>query len=260
MLSFTMAHVVGDRAADQAAGSRAAVQGAGQRSRSRGRRAAAVRGARRPRDRDRPAWWRPCSTSRVLVSGRALDGRRDRALRGLPPPAGAAADGDRARWCCRSPRSSTRWSTSRCWWRSRTPTTPPRRSSTAVKLAARRRRGIHVLVTITVPANAPIDAPLPEQEARAQEVDRLGPGARRPAGDRALGEGPRRRGRPADRGGGARDPGAGDRDDAAAAADRRQPVRQDARDGAGGAPLPGDHRVLAAAAESRTAARPDRVA
>jgi APA family basic amino acid/polyamine antiporter len=39
--------------------------------------------------------------------------------------------------------------------------------STAAKLAARRRRGIHVLVTITVPANAPIDAVMPEQEARA---------------------------------------------------------------------------------------------
>jgi APA family basic amino acid/polyamine antiporter len=38
---------------------------------------------------------------------------------------------------------------------------------TAVRLAARRRRGIHVLVTITVPANAPIDAAMPEQEARA---------------------------------------------------------------------------------------------
>ena len=38
--------------------------------------------------------------------------------------------------------------------------------ATAVKLAARRRRGIHVLVTITVPPNSPIDAPLPEQEAR----------------------------------------------------------------------------------------------
>ena len=38
----------------------------------------------------------------------------------------------------------------------------------AVRLAARRRRGIHVLVTITVPTNAPIDAQLPEQEARAQ--------------------------------------------------------------------------------------------
>jgi basic amino acid/polyamine antiporter, APA family len=40
--------------------------------------------------------------------------------------------------------------------------------ATAVKLAARRRRGIHILATISVPASAPIDAPLPEQEARAQ--------------------------------------------------------------------------------------------
>jgi basic amino acid/polyamine antiporter, APA family len=39
--------------------------------------------------------------------------------------------------------------------------------ATAVKLAARRRRGIHVVATITVPASAPIDAPLPEQEAKA---------------------------------------------------------------------------------------------
>jgi basic amino acid/polyamine antiporter, APA family len=42
--------------------------------------------------------------------------------------------------------------------------------ATAAKLAARRRRGIHVLVTITVPANAPIDAVLPEQERRAQST------------------------------------------------------------------------------------------
>jgi APA family basic amino acid/polyamine antiporter len=40
--------------------------------------------------------------------------------------------------------------------------------SMAARLAARRSRGIHVLVTITVPANAPIDAPLPEQEGVAQ--------------------------------------------------------------------------------------------
>jgi APA family basic amino acid/polyamine antiporter len=40
--------------------------------------------------------------------------------------------------------------------------------NTAVKLAAPRRRGIHVLVTITVPANAPIDAVMPEAEAKAQ--------------------------------------------------------------------------------------------
>ncbi|HEX8744313.1 MAG TPA: universal stress protein [Thermoleophilaceae bacterium] len=43
----------------------------------------------------------------------------------------------------------------------------PQAVATAVKLAARRRRGIHVVATITVPASAPIDAPLPDQEAKA---------------------------------------------------------------------------------------------
>jgi basic amino acid/polyamine antiporter, APA family len=42
--------------------------------------------------------------------------------------------------------------------------------ATAAKLAAPRRRGIHVLVTITVPPNSPIDAPLPDEEARAASV------------------------------------------------------------------------------------------
>ncbi len=42
--------------------------------------------------------------------------------------------------------------------------------ATAAKLAARRRRGIHVLVTITVPANLPIGASMPAQEARAQQA------------------------------------------------------------------------------------------
>jgi APA family basic amino acid/polyamine antiporter len=42
--------------------------------------------------------------------------------------------------------------------------------STAVRLAARRRRGIHVLVTITVPPNSPIDAQLPEQETLAASL------------------------------------------------------------------------------------------
>jgi basic amino acid/polyamine antiporter, APA family len=46
----------------------------------------------------------------------------------------------------------------------------PEAVSTAVRLAARRRRGIHVLVTITVPPNSPIDAVLPEQEAKASSV------------------------------------------------------------------------------------------
>jgi APA family basic amino acid/polyamine antiporter len=40
--------------------------------------------------------------------------------------------------------------------------------SMAVRLAARRRRGIHLVVTITVPANAPIDAAMPAEETRAQ--------------------------------------------------------------------------------------------
>jgi len=42
--------------------------------------------------------------------------------------------------------------------------------ATAAKLAARRRRGIHVLVTIPVPASMPIDASLPEQESAAQAI------------------------------------------------------------------------------------------
>jgi APA family basic amino acid/polyamine antiporter len=42
--------------------------------------------------------------------------------------------------------------------------------ATAVRLAARRRRGIHVLVTITVPPNSPINASMPEQEALAATV------------------------------------------------------------------------------------------
>ena len=42
--------------------------------------------------------------------------------------------------------------------------------ATAVKLAARRRRGIHVLVTITVPASSPLNAHLPEQEQAAWSI------------------------------------------------------------------------------------------
>jgi basic amino acid/polyamine antiporter, APA family len=46
----------------------------------------------------------------------------------------------------------------------------PEVMSTAARMAARRRRGIHVMVTITVPASSPIDAALPEQEAAAQSI------------------------------------------------------------------------------------------
>jgi APA family basic amino acid/polyamine antiporter len=42
--------------------------------------------------------------------------------------------------------------------------------ATAGKVAARRRRGIHVLVTIPVPAASPITAELPEQELAAQAM------------------------------------------------------------------------------------------
>ncbi len=42
--------------------------------------------------------------------------------------------------------------------------------STAVRMAARRRRGIHVLVPIVVPASAPINAAMPEQESAAQAL------------------------------------------------------------------------------------------
>jgi APA family basic amino acid/polyamine antiporter len=46
----------------------------------------------------------------------------------------------------------------------------PEVMATAVRLAARRRRGIHVLVTIPVPASSPIDAVMPEQERAAQSI------------------------------------------------------------------------------------------
>jgi APA family basic amino acid/polyamine antiporter len=42
--------------------------------------------------------------------------------------------------------------------------------ATAQKLAARRRRGIHVLVWMNVPNSSPVDASLPEQELAAQAL------------------------------------------------------------------------------------------
>jgi APA family basic amino acid/polyamine antiporter len=46
----------------------------------------------------------------------------------------------------------------------------PEVMATAARLAARRRRAVHVLVTIAVPASSPIDAELPELEARAESI------------------------------------------------------------------------------------------
>ncbi|MFL5893608.1 MAG: universal stress protein [Thermoleophilaceae bacterium] len=42
--------------------------------------------------------------------------------------------------------------------------------ATAVKLAARRRRGVHVVVLITVPNHLPIEASLPDQERTAEQT------------------------------------------------------------------------------------------
>jgi len=41
--------------------------------------------------------------------------------------------------------------------------------ATATRLAARKRRGIHVVSMLNVPAHLPIDAPLPRQQEKAQE-------------------------------------------------------------------------------------------
>ena len=46
----------------------------------------------------------------------------------------------------------------------------PEALATAIKLAARRRRGVHVLVTITVPPRARSTPSCPQQERAAQEI------------------------------------------------------------------------------------------
>ena len=90
--------------------------------------------------------------------------------------------------------------------------------ATARKLAARKRRGIHVLVTITVPNALVIDAAMPEQETAAQSDHRGGEGGgRRPRlGPRRARA--RRPGGAADRRGRGEDARGGDRDAAAASA------------------------------------------
>ena len=42
--------------------------------------------------------------------------------------------------------------------------------ATAIKLAARKRRGIHVVSLVTVPSALPLSAPMEEEEAQAQSV------------------------------------------------------------------------------------------
>ena len=119
--------------------------------------------------------------------------------------------------------------------------------ATAAKLAARRRRGIHVLALVTVPSALKIDAPMPEAIAAAESLIEQ---ARVQAGARVSGHVER-----------VRSGQAGRRiieeaTDMRAAAivmplprahQRRVAVRQDARDRARRAPVPGDHRVAARA-------------
>ena len=75
--------------------------------------------------------------------------------------------------------------------------------ATAVKLAARKRRGIHILVTITVPNALLIDADDARGGGGRRLDHRAGQAARRRPRLRPLGEGPRRPGRAADHRGGA---------------------------------------------------------
>ena len=125
--------------------------------------------------------------------------------------------------------------------------------ATAAKLAARKRRGIHILVTITVPnahAHRRRDA---RGGGRRRLRHRAGEAARRRARLRPLGEGPRRPGRAADHRGGARHARGRGGHGPAAPGLRLLRVRQDARDRARRAALPRDHRVPAGA---RVAAAP----
>ena len=115
--------------------------------------------------------------------------------------------------------------------------------ATAVKLAARKRRGIHILVTITVPNAMLIDADDARGGGRRRLRHRAGEADRRRARLRPLGEGPRRAGRAADHRGGARHARGRGGHGAAAPGLRLLRVRQDARDRARRAALPGDHRV-----------------
>ena len=133
--------------------------------------------------------------------------------------------------------------------------------ATAAKLAARKRRGIHVLRSITVPHSLPIDARMAEAEAAADSVIEQArvQGGRRVSGPRRAGPRPARPG-----GGSSRRPmdmrAAAIVLRAAAARRRRLAVRQDARDRAGRAPVPGDHRVHAAADGARARRRGARAA
>jgi len=113
----------------------------------------------------------------------------------------------------------------------------PQLVATAAKLAARRRRGIHVLVTIQVPKALVIDAPMSQAEAAADSIIEQ---AKIQVGNRVSGHWEKVR--------------AGQQgrriieeaqDMRAAAGGRDVGLRQDDRDGAGRAAVPRGHRVPA---------------
>ena len=118
----------------------------------------------------------------------------------------------------------------------------PEMVATAVKLASKRRRGIHVHSMLTVPTNLPLNAEMPEQEAAAQRKIEQ---AKLIGGQRVTGHVARVR--PGQAGysiseEARADQGGGDRDRAALPR-RGAALRQDPADGARRAPLPGDRRL-----------------
>ena len=170
----------------------------------------------------------------------------------LPAAARACRSPRRTKVVCRSRSSSTRSSTSPCSWRSRTRTT----RATAVRTAVQARRPAAARHPRARDDHRPDHLADRRAAARAGGAcaagDRLGARARRPACDRPLGEGAGRPGRAAAIVEEARDiQAARDRHAATAQARRALALRAHARDRAGGAPVPGDHRVRAARGRRR---------
>ena len=187
MLSFTIAHLAVDPAADASSPTT--------RGPTAGRATSAIArpldsrcsrssagSARRSRSSSSPCC---TSTSRSPASA---GWRSASSSTRLPPPPGARPDDDHEG---RRPAAGRR-ARGRVRVGARRASTPrsysPGAVATAARLAARRRRGIHVLVDDHGPAaRSPIDAALPEQEHAGAGDHRAGAAAGRPARDRATG-------------------------------------------------------------------------
>ena len=189
--------------------------------------------AERPRGRDGERLWRPPGNVRIRGRRRPADGgarrarhlrrvhRRDGARPGRPRHRRRLDDRRDAR--STSPTAATRGC--RCARRSRSRSLTPlgveeveyrsvlvafdeddpfaeEAVATAKALAARRRRAIHVLSLVNVPANLPLDAELDRARARRADEDRAGEADLRPAGQRPRRARPPRRRRAGDRRGG----------------------------------------------------------